>query len=205
MSMTAIEFLIRMREHFAKGLRHDDPEVRAEVRRVLDFLPPLENTPEPDIPAPDEEPKLLPAVRAFLKENPDILGGGWQDLAERLPWRYSYEQRADDPDLDARMGWYEFIGPAAPIHSDRLGFGITFARPGVNYRPHYHPAAEVYNTVIGALTQRVGNRELTLTPGAFSYHRPNVIHSTRIGDAPVIQVYSWTGDVVTLSKYVDAP
>jgi hypothetical protein len=205
MSISAIEFLIRMREHFARGLSHEDPELRAEVQRVLDFLPPLETTPEPDIPKAAEEPRLLSAVRVFIKENPDILGGGWEDLAERLPWRYSYQQRADDPDLDARMGWYEFIGPEAPIHSDWVGFGIAFAQPRVHYRPHFHPAAEIYNTVIGSAIQRVGDRESILTPGSFSYQKPNVIHSTLGGDTPIINLYSWTGDIVTRGKYVDAP
>ncbi|MDR3298653.1 MAG: hypothetical protein LBU43_01295 [Candidatus Accumulibacter sp.] len=203
MTITAIELLIRLRGHFAAGLPHEAPEVHAEIKKVLDFLPPLETTPEPDIPASVGEPKLLPAIRIFLNEHPEVLGGGWKALAESIPWRYSYAPRDDDPGLDTRMGWYEFIGPAAPMRSDRVGFGLMYLGPDTHYRPHAHPAAELYGAVSGLLPWKSGEHSGVMAPGEFLYNPPRVVHSMRSGDEPVLLVYSWTGDIVSGGYYLD--
>ncbi|MDR1829054.1 MAG: AraC family ligand binding domain-containing protein [Methylobacteriaceae bacterium] len=205
MAVTVIDLLIRMRRHFAGGLNHKNPETAAETRQVLALLPRFETLEEPVIPAPATPPGLRPALQAFFATHSDVLGGGWDGLALALPWRYAWAVRADDPDLDRRMGWYEFVGPEAPIRCTDVCFGLMYLAAHTHYRPHSHPAAEIYNAVAGSASFSSGERQGLLSPGGMVFNRPDVIHELSTVDEPLLLVYSWTGDLLSNARWVEEP
>ncbi|MDR1828258.1 MAG: cupin domain-containing protein [Methylobacteriaceae bacterium] len=196
-----LQVLKSARRQFSRGLDQGG-DVAAETARVLDLFPDLDHPPPFTVPEPKPSHPLLTPLSAFLKQHPDLVPG-LAELAPFLPWTYNYAPRADDPNLHERMGWFEFIGPDAPLHSLELGFGIGFSTGNVTYRPHIHPAAEIYCILAGHGDYHVDGEVRRLGPGDFSYHAPFAIHAAIRGDEPGMNIYSWTGDVVTLSKYVD--
>ena len=126
-------------------------------------------------------------------------------IAGRLPWRYGYAPRADAPDLGQRMAWAEIVGPAAPIRSDRVGFGLTFIGRDTFYPPHRHPAVELYGVVSGTALWTLEGETRHRPPGAFVLHRENAEHAMRTAAEPLLAIYSWTGDILSPTVYSDLP
>jgi hypothetical protein len=139
----------------------------------------------------------LSAVLAGLDRNAPDIAAALRPLAEGLPWRYGYAARADLPDLHLNMGWAEFVGPAAPFRSDEVCLGLTLIGPHTNYAAHRHPAVELYHVLTGAAVWSGHQRP----PGAFILHESNQQHAMRTGDAPLLALYTWTGDVVSPSVW----
>ena len=171
-----------------------------EARRVLAALP---------APGTAQEPPLIASEHGLLAEIPAALASlssEWQDtlapLAARLPWRYSYAPRPDAPGLASRMGWAELVGPAAPIHSDLVGFGLTLISRGTYYPPHSHPAVELYRVLAGTSEWTLGGETHLRQAGDFILHPADAIHAMRALDAPLLAIYSWSGDIISPTAYV---
>jgi hypothetical protein len=130
------------------------------------------------------------------RDAPDI-AAALRPLAEGLPWRYSYAARADAPELHLNMGWAECVGPAAPFRSDEVCLGLTLIGPHTHYPAHRHPAVEFYHVLTGAAVWSGHLRP----PGAYILHESNQEHAMRTGEAPLLALYTWTGDVVSPSVW----
>ena len=192
-----IALLEAMRRHVAAGLGQGGA-VEAETGRVLaalDSARPWSAAPVP----PSSHPSLR-ALTAF--EGGDrILDGQFLPLAAQLPWRYGYDPRPDAPGLEDSMAWAELIGPKAPILSDAVGFGLTLIGPRTHYRPHRHPAVELYAVIAGTAIWTADGIAAPKPPGSFILHPENVVHAMQTGDEPLLAVYSWTGDIVSPSVW----
>ncbi|WP_200379235.1 dimethylsulfonioproprionate lyase family protein [Rubrivivax gelatinosus] len=192
--------LALMREHFAAGARSGHDEVAALSAQVLRELP--------DTAAPLDRP-LQGSRHALLAQVPEAAraaGAAWEaallPLASQLPWRYSYAARRDAPGLEDRMAWAELVGPAAPIHSERVGFGLTFLTRETFYPPHRHPAVELYAVVSGTSQWTLEGRTRLCQAGDFVLHPADAVHAMRSLGTPLLAIYSWTGDIVSPTAYV---
>lgn len=188
--------LALMRAHFAKAA---NGAAAAESARVLAALP------DPGAPLAAE---LTASAHPLLAEVPEAAraaGADWAaalpPLAARLPWRYSYAPRPDLPNLGNRMAWAELVGPAAPIRSDAVGFGLTFITRGTFYPVHRHPAVELYAVVAGESEWTLEGETLLRRPGDFILHPSGAPHAMRALETPLLAIYSWSGDIVSPTAY----
>jgi quercetin dioxygenase-like cupin family protein len=122
---------------------------------------------------------------------------------DALPWRYSYEPRPDAPDIGERMAWAELVGPIAPFHSDKVCLGLTAIGPRLLYPLHYHPAVETYLIVSGTASWTAAGVTRQQPPGTLILHPANIVHAMETGEETLLAAYAWTGDVETLSAYID--
>ncbi|MDR0996205.1 MAG: cupin domain-containing protein [Zoogloeaceae bacterium] len=120
-----------------------------------------------------------------------------------LPWRYSYEARADQPDIGQRMAWAELVGPIAPFESHTVCLGLTAIGPGLRYPEHRHPAVETYLVLTGTARWTLDGDTRERPPGALILHPSNATHVMHTADDPLLAIYAWTGEVETLSSYVE--
>lgn len=195
-----VDLLALMRRHFAEGL--DVPgAVADETARVLSHLPEHPQvSPDVALLAPSSHPVapvVVGAAAGIASDWAETLGA----LAPLLPWRFTYAPRPDAPGLGERMAWAEIVGPAAPIHNDRVGFGLTFISPGTHYLAHRHPAVELYNVVSGTARWSLEGVEAPRPPGSFILHPSQAVHAMRTSGEAMLAIYSWTGDIVSATVY----
>lgn len=189
-----------MRNAFAAGLGHS-PAVAAEAARVLDALPDgREPVPLATALHPSHHPALDQIPEAARRAGP-AWAGALPPVARQLPWRFGYAPRADLPDLQERMAWAEIVGPAAPIHSDRVGFGLTLIGRDTLYPAHRHPAVELYAVVSGTAAWTLGGVTTQRPPGDFVLHPAQAVHAMRTAQEPLLALYSWTGDILSPTAY----
>ena len=143
----------------------------------------------------------LPEVLARAEQRVPELAAALRPIASELPWRYGYAPRADAPGLESAMAWAELIGPQAPIVSTKVSFGLTLIGPHSFYPPHRHPAVELYRIVVGEPQWTVATTTSAQSPGALIFHDSDVVHAMRTGAAPLLAIYSWTGDLNTASVW----
>jgi quercetin dioxygenase-like cupin family protein len=186
-----------MRRHFAHAAG-STPEVAAEAAKVLSAL----DTPSrPTTAAAPGNHPVLRHIEALGADAGDLLEGTLAPQAAVLPWRYGYHPRPDAPGLENEMAWAELVGPAAPVFSDSVGFGLTLIGPHTYYPAHHHPAVELYAVVRGTAIWTAAGRSGEQPPGSFILHPSNVVHAMRTAGQALLAIYSWTGDILTPSAY----
>lgn len=196
--------LAALRRHIARGAARPDA-VGSEIARVLELLARLPA--RPAVPQPSGHPvtRHLPAALALARATAPDLAAALAPVAAALPWRYSYVPRDDAPGLEQEMAWAEIAGPGAPFDSEEVCLGLTLIGPGSYYPPHRHPAVELYDVVAGTAEWTAAAGPLDRPPGSFILHPSNAPHAMRTRREPLLAIYSWTGDVRTLSSYIPDP
>jgi quercetin dioxygenase-like cupin family protein len=203
-SQAALAAVDAVRQHFAERLAQgkESAAVAAELENILALLA------EVDFSTADEKHlqasghpvvRQLQQVGASAKDNA-VLAAFLPHL-DALPWRYSYEPRADAPDIGERMAWAELVGPIAPFKSEKVCIGLTAIGAGLLYPAHYHPAVETYLVLSGTARWTANGNTQAHPPGTIILHPSNIIHAMQATDAPLLAAYAWTGDVETLSAY----
>lgn len=189
-----IALVAALRESFTTNTASDHA-IAAEIRRVDAELAradapalPLQPTGHPLI-------RFLPDVLARAASTAPGIAAALGPIGRRLPWRYGYAPRADAPGLEHAMGWAELVGPAAPIVSHEIGFGLTLLGPDVHYFAHRHPAVELYRIVVGHPHWTVGDTTRRRSPGDAILHATNEVHAMRTEAEPLLAIYSWSGDI----------
>jgi len=190
--------------HYRARSQGDDA-VAAELRSVLSLLPEIVPVQTADIhgdPGHSVSRFVDDALAPKLGTVSDV-SDALRPIAAILPWRFSYAPRADLPGLENRMAWAEFVGPEAPIHSDKIGIGVTLIGPHTLYPAHFHPAVESYFVLSGTALWTAAGVTRALPPGSFILHPENIVHAMETYEAPLLAAYTWTGDIVTSSAYAD--
>jgi mannose-6-phosphate isomerase-like protein (cupin superfamily) len=205
----ALAAIDAVRRHFAARLAagREAPAVAAELENILALLAGV------DFSRPDEahlQPSGHPVIEQLKRiDAPNdasttrAIFDAFLPHLDALPWRYSYEPRADAPDIGRRMAWAELVGPIAPFRSRKVCLGLSAIGPRLLYPPHYHPAVETYLVVSGTAAWTTGGVTRHLPPGALTVHPSNIVHVMETGDQALLAAYAWTGDVETLSAYVE--
>ncbi|MDR0735967.1 MAG: AraC family ligand binding domain-containing protein [Zoogloeaceae bacterium] len=202
----ALAVIDAIRQHFAQRLAQklETPALTAELAKVLTLLENVDFT-QPD--AAHLRATRHPVITqlkslAAAKMDDAILAACLPHLA-RLPWRYSYDARADHPGLETRMAWAELVGPIAPFKSQRVCLGLTAIGPHTLYPAHIHPAVETYLVLSGTARWAMNDLAQTHPPGTLILHPSNVVHVMQTDTEPLLAAYAWTGDVKTLSHYLE--
>jgi hypothetical protein len=191
-----------LRRHFSVDAdRHD--AVGEEIRNVEQRLARVTASPLPLQPTDHPLTRYLPAVLDLAERDAPDVATALRPLGSHLPWRYGYAPRADAPGLDGSMGWAEIVGPAAPLVSDDVCFGLTLIGPHAHYLPHRHPAVELYRIVVGHPHWTVDQTTSLRAPGDAILHSSDVVHAMRTEHEPLLAIYSWTGDVLSPSVWAE--
>ena len=196
--------LAALRRQLVAGAGRADA-VGDEIARLLAALDRLPAVPGPAAASYHPVRALLPAALVPLRRTVPDLAALLAGHGDSLPWRYGYAPRADAPGLETAMGWAELVGPAAPFASDEICLGLTLIGPRRHYLPHRHPAVELYRVLAGTAEWSGPDGTRKLPPGAFVLHPSEAVHAMRTGDAPLLALYAWSGDVVSPSVWTDPP
>lgn len=158
----------------------------------------------------DPAPAADPTVAAHLGAALALLAPGHPDLARAIA------------EAGPGLGWTRYdayppeaIGPAfAANHAFATlatgpGFelGLFLLAPGLFYRDHRHPAAELYAPLTGPHGWRFASGDpLTWLPAHVPvWNQPHRPHATRVGAVPLLCLYAWTGDVDAPAEVIEAP
>jgi quercetin dioxygenase-like cupin family protein len=194
-AISAIRYHYELRAQTADALGR-------ELKRILTLLPTgTAIAVQPSSDAPHPITRHLHAALAPEEGRVEDILAPLRRIAAILPWRYSYTTRADAPGLELNVAWAEFVGPVAPIVSDRVCLGVTLIAPHTLYPLHHHPAVETYFVLSCAATWTAAGHSKTQSPGAFILHPTNVGHAMRTWAEPLLAVYTWSGDIHSPSIY----
>jgi mannose-6-phosphate isomerase-like protein (cupin superfamily) len=178
-----------------------DP-IGAEAARVLAAWPPDWVAPPPEDAAPHPASRHLAGALASDGPAPD-LRRLLHDAAALLRWSYSYPPRANGPDLATDIAFAELIGPRGWAGSHAIRVGLTLIGPATYYPAHAHPAVELYAVLSGTADWTARGEVTARPPGAWILHESGTPHAMRTRAAPLLAVYSWTGDLQSPSLYVE--
>lgn len=133
---------------------------------------------------------LVPA----LEDRHDLAGGALCDEAIPLlpSFRWQPSFRLDDDGTTVAL---------APIRElfdlGALDAGLLYVRRGATYPTHHHRPQELYLTIGGAGSWRVGGADghVIAPPGTTMYNRPNDEHEVVAVDGPVLAFYVLWPDI----------
>ncbi|MDR2365801.1 MAG: cupin domain-containing protein [Zoogloeaceae bacterium] len=200
----ALRAIDAIRQRFAQRLaeQRETPAIAAELAKAITLLADV------DFDAADishlrasHHPVVSRLKSLAAKKTDDAILSAFLPYLDVLPWRYSYDARADHPGLETRMAWAELIGPIAPFKSEKVCLGLTAIGPRTLYPDHAHPAAETYLVLSGTARWTMNGVTRRQAPGNFILHPSRVVHAMQTGREPLLAVYIWTGEVETLSTY----
>jgi len=91
----------------------------------------------------------------------------------------------------------QVVGPKGQIASDSIRAGIFLLAPNFEYLMHDHAALEIYYVHSGTIDIQNGTDAVPrrLGPGQYSITPSEVPHALQTGDAPVLLLFVWTGNV----------
>jgi quercetin dioxygenase-like cupin family protein len=180
-----------------------DP-IGVEAARVLASLPDQWIvTPRPAEP-PHQAARFLTAALAGEGAGiGDQLRPILREIAPLLGWRYSYPPRADAAATIPDIAFAELVGPRGLFDSAEVRVGLTLIGPDTSYPAHAHPAVELYFVLSGTAAWTADGVETQRAPGDWVLHERSVAHAMRTEAEPLLAVYSWTGDILSPSVYVE--
>jgi len=129
-----------------------------------------------------------------------------QALGPWLVWTQNPNYRRAPPSADFldRYGYAVIAGPAdgppALIGHAALALGVLLLGPRTHYPRHRHPAIELYVPLNAGEWWRGEGPWRSEPPGAVIHHGSEVAHATRAGDAPLLAIYLWLGDLGTHAR-----
>ena len=95
------------------------------------------------------------------------------------------------------MAAKQIVGPKGLLASNSMRAGIFLLAPHFEYLMHDHAALEVYYVHSGTIDIQNGTESVQrrLVPGQYSITPSEVPHALHTGDAPVLLLFVWTGNV----------
>ena len=126
-------------------------------------------------------------------------------LAPALRWTYSYPTNPRDQDLSSKVAFAQIVGGRGLQPVSEIHVGLTLIAPHVVYPAHRHPAVELYLVISGTALWQSGNVEPAMKPpGSIILHPGNVVHAMTTFEEPLLAIWTWRGDLVSPSVYVNA-
>jgi Dimethlysulfonioproprionate lyase len=146
------------------------------------------------------------------KEQASLVGmvQALQALGPWLVWTQNpnYRRSPPSPDFLDRYGYAVIAGPAegppALAGHRALALGVLLLGPRTHYPQHRHPAIELYVPFSAGEWWRGDGSWRNEPPGAVIHHGSEVAHATRTGDAPLLAIYLWSGDLATHARLTGA-
>ena len=190
------------RRLLARALAALRPHLPASVR------PPPHPPAATHPPAPHALPVLasLPALRSLAADATRTLADAAIAAAPELCWRQTYDGRDVAPTFLDRYGWAELLGPYGLFASDRSRLGFLLLGPDTLYPPHAHAAEELYLVLAGTADWQKGDEPWRAVPPGGTIHHPTRLpHAMRTAGEPLLAMYLWWGDELTVHARMVPP
>jgi dimethylpropiothetin dethiomethylase len=97
--------------------------------------------------------------------------------------------------FDGGYAYVALVGPGGQVPSPDCRIGLYLQRPGLHYPAHAHDAEELYFIVSGTADWQAGKRRFAAAPGQLIHHAPAERHTMTTGDAPLLAIFVWLGDI----------
>lgn len=123
-------------------------------------------------------------------------------VRHQLPWTYHYAPRPGEEDLANRIAFAELIGPDGPMNHASARVGLTLVAPTTLYPAHAHPAVELYWIISGHARWTSTGADKIVPPGELVLHRSHEPHAMQTLEAPLLALWSWSGDIDTPAFYI---
>jgi hypothetical protein len=157
------------------------------------------------------EPERLPAcdhldlaLERALADREANLALSIAALAPALRWTYSYPTNPRDRDLSSKVAFAQIAGRRGLQPDSAIHIGLTLIAPHVVYPAHFHPAVELYLAISGTALWQSGEAEPAMKPpGSVILHPSSVAHAMTTFDEPLLAIWTWRGDLVSPSVYVN--
>jgi hypothetical protein len=112
----ALAVVSAIRAHFADCLAQKTPELTAELARVLTLLEDVDFTQADATHLRATHHPVITQLKspALAAATDNAILAACLPHLDALPWRYSYDARADHPGLETRMAWRNWSAPSRP-------------------------------------------------------------------------------------------
>ena len=122
-------------------------------------------------------------------------------VAPEAMWRRTYRDEDIGAGFNRNFGCYELVGGNGHFACATYGGFIVYARPGLWYPWHDHPAEELYLVIAGEAEFLAEGRDpVRLGPGEAAFHASMQPHAMQTHDAPVLCYVAWRGDMTVKPK-----
>jgi hypothetical protein len=194
-----------------EGAGTGDGQAAADCGRFAELVRAL---PGQTVGAPARRPFGLPVCRFWApaleaSDRREPVAGMIRALRALGPWlawvqNPNYRRSPPAADFLHRYGYAVIAGPAdgppALVGHRALALGVLLLGPGTHYPEHRHPATELYVPLTAGEWWR-GEGPWRFEPaGAVIHHASEVPHATRAGEAPLLAIYLWSGDLGTHAR-----
>jgi len=117
-----------------------------------------------------------------------------QDSYKNQQWRQPYQVDDFGSDFFNSTAWFPIADLEGPIVYSEGLMEIMLLGSKVTYPSHKHAPEELYVILAGQVWWQSENEEACWKyPGEVIHHPPNVIHSLKAGDDPVLILNLWRG------------
>lgn len=170
---------------------HDAAEPVARLVSALERLGPVSR---PVAPVRAASCDWLDAALTAAPPETEGLRDALAPVAATAEWREG--PRPGAPlGFDGGYAYVALVGPDGQIPSPECRLGLYLQRPGLHYPPHAHDAEELYFIVSGTADWQAGDRRFAAVPGQVIHHAPAMPHVMVTGDAPLLAIWAWIGDI----------
>jgi quercetin dioxygenase-like cupin family protein len=169
-----------------------------QLSPFVDALRNVDETPGNNVKGELDHP-LMPLLEGALAaaEGPQELIESVIDLASEGGFRQVYEGEGINATQADYMVGKQIVGSRGRLFNEKLSSGIFFLAPNFEYPMHNHAGLEIYYVHSGVMHVQNGldAEPRRVGPGEYSVTPSQVPHALYIGDAPVVILYIWTGDL----------
>jgi quercetin dioxygenase-like cupin family protein len=148
-------------------------------------------------------PPALVSIAAALEAMPNgAMRVALEACASRLPWTANGLPKSEG--LENGYAFIEIVGPDGLGGPDTLRFGLYLQAPATDYPAHDHEAEEFYYVLSGhAEWQKNDGAYEVREPGTLVHHLPRERHAMRTGDAPLLAMWIWAGNIDMATYRID--
>ena len=176
---------------FRQALQAHDGDPVARLNSAMDGLGPAVRPAEAIRTATCD---WLDAALAAAPSETSALRDALAPAAGMAEWREGPRPGAP-AGFDGGYAYVALVGPGGRIPSPDCRVGLYLQRPGLHYPAHAHDAEELYFIVSGTADWQAGERRFKATPGQLIHHAPAEPHVMATGDAPLLAIFVWLGDI----------
>ena len=150
----------------------------------------------------DHQEKYLPACAnisqalALARAHPGPvtgLGEAIKRLASKLRWTRRPNGDNDDPTFKSQHANALVVGPQGLEERSDIQIGITVMAPHAHYPNHHHQPEEIYAVLSPSQWRQNDDPWHSPGIGGFVHNVPNVVHSMRATDTPLLAVWCLWG------------
>jgi len=147
----------------------------------------------------DLKPSALPIASSVLKigktaPSTEVIVKAIQETYPTQPWRQPYQESDFGSDFFNNTAWFPIADVEGPIVYLEGLMEIMLLSSDVTYPSHKHSPEELYVILAGQVWWQSENEEACWKyAGEVIHHHPNLVHSLKAGDEPVLILNLWRG------------